>query len=103
MALNSLCGSLQGAGGSEATVIRYVMPDDGDYVLEQDAAYTLPIQGSGPIDIAADASVLWMVVDKQVRLRAGPQLPFVTCTSSHVVCRASAHPCRRVLILPRRN
>ena len=54
--------------GNESTVFRYIMPDDGDYVLEEDASFVLPTQGAGgPMDIAAASSTMWMVVDNQVR------------------------------------
>ena len=46
---------------------RYVMPDDSDYVLQQDAAYTLPVRGGGPIDIAPATLLLWMILNNQVR------------------------------------
>ena len=51
-----------GAGGTETTVERFVMPDDSDFVLQQDATFTLPVRDAGPIDIAAATSLLWMVV-----------------------------------------
>ena len=46
--------------------MRYVMPEDSGFVLQQDAVYTLPIRGGGPIDIAPAASLLWMTNNNQV-------------------------------------
>jgi len=57
-----------GAQGNEATVVRYIMPDGSGYVLQQDAVYTLPIQGGGNIDIAPSTSLLWMTDNNQVQL-----------------------------------
>jgi len=51
-----------GGGPSETTIERFVMPDGSDFVLQQDAVYTLPVKTAGPIDIAAATSLLFMVV-----------------------------------------
>ena len=56
-----------GAQGNEATIVRYVMPADSGYELEQDAVYTLPVRGGGHIDIASSASLLWMALNHEVR------------------------------------
>ena len=56
-----------GAQGNEGTIVRYVMPADSGYELEQDAVYTLPVRGGGPIDIAESTSLLWMALNHQVR------------------------------------
>ena len=43
------------------------MPAGIGYALQQDAVYTLPVRGGGPIDIASSASLLWMALNRQVR------------------------------------
>ena len=48
--------------------MRYVMPADSGYELEQDAVYTLPVRGGGPIDVAPSTSLLWMALNNEVRL-----------------------------------
>jgi len=71
-----------GAQGNEATVVRYIMPDGGGYDLQQDAVYTLPIQGGGKIDIAPSTSLLWMTDNNKVQL---------VLNSSFGVCRMRCH------------
>ena len=56
-----------GGQGSETTIVRYLMPDDGSFILQQDATYTLSIDNPGPMDITPTSSVLWMAVNDMVR------------------------------------
>ena len=49
--------------------MRYLMPSDGSYALQQDAIYTLPTTDVGPMDIAPATSLLWIAVPaRAVRL-----------------------------------
>lgn len=65
-AQHTCCRLHAGAQGNDATVVRYVMPGDSGYVLQQDAVFTLPIQGGGAMDIAAATNLLWMALNSQV-------------------------------------
>ena len=66
------CRGHTGASGTETTVARFVMPDDDSFELQQDAAYTLPTQAAGPMDIAAATSLLWMAASNKVRTVCTP-------------------------------
>ena len=74
--------------------MRYVMPVDSSYVLQQDAVYTLPIRGGGPIDIAATTSLLWMALNNQVRSSVGrvkaPGSEYAVCVCACGSCSPTA-------------
>ena len=48
-------------------MLRFPFPPAGSYMLQQDAAYILPIGNSGPFDIDPVHSLLWMVQNDEVR------------------------------------
>ena len=62
------------------------MPVDSSYELQQDAEYTLPVRGGGPIDIASSASLLWMALNHQVRSEGRRRAPCIApITAMHRV------------------
>ncbi len=73
-----------GGQGSAATLVRYVMPNDSSYVLQEDAVYTLPITGGGPIDIAAATSLLWMAINRQASVTHHVKVPGLCQCRVHV-------------------
>ena len=62
------CRLHAGGQGSDTTIVRYIMPDDSSFILQQDAVYILDINSPGPMDIAPATSLLWMIVDDKVSL-----------------------------------
>ena len=60
--------SCSGFGSNPTTVLRFPFPLNSSYMLQQDAAYILPIggQGSYSFDVDSGQSLLWMVANDTV-------------------------------------
>ncbi len=66
------------------------MPEDGDYLLQLETIRVLPIQEAGPMDIAAAASLLWMVVQSGTDPRCMDQGPARLSVPAAAACRMQA-------------